>query len=146
MDKWDLRFLELAKLVSAWSKDQSSKMGACIVGQRHEILSVGYNGMCRGINDDVPERNQRPLKYKWFEHAERNAIFNAAANGVRLAGSTIYAVCAPCCDCARSIIQSGIARCVCYEPSDDIKSRWGEDFVIIESMFKEAGITYEQVK
>lgn len=109
-NKWDFRFLELAKLVSTWSKDTSSQMGACITTSDRRILSVGYNGICRHVSDDVPERHERPLKYKWFEHAERNAIYNAAASGVSIAGCTMHCMCTPCCDCARAIIQSGLSR------------------------------------
>ena len=144
-NKWDLRLLELAKLVSTWSKDTSSQMGACITTSDRRILSVGYNGMCRHVSDDVPERHERPLKYKWFEHAERNAIYNAAASGVSISGCTMHCMCTPCCDCARAIIQSGLSRVVWYEPSESIKSRWAEDLEIAKGMLTEAGVFFVEV-
>ena len=48
---WDYRFLELAQLVSKWSKDPSTKVGAVIVDKNRRILSVGYNGLPKGVKD-----------------------------------------------------------------------------------------------
>lgn len=117
---WDQKFLRLALEIASWSKDKSTKVGAVIVGPDHEILSTGYNGMCRGANDNRPERHERPEKYIWMEHAERNAVFNAARIGVSLKGSTLYCNSTEslytfgmsCVDCTRAIIQSGIKRLV----------------------------------
>ncbi len=118
---WDTRWLALADHVSSWSKDQSRQIAAVIVGDRKEVLSIGYNGFPRGVEDEVPERHERPIKYLFTEHAERNAIYNAAARGVKLEGSTMYLSWHPCCDCARAVVQSGITRLICVEPD------WGED-------------------
>jgi len=142
---WDSRFLGLATLVSTWSKDQSSKVGACIVGPNREIRSVGYNGMCRGVDDEVPERHERPLKYKWFEHAERNAIYNAVSHGTSVSGCVIYVTHPPCCDCARGIIQSGIISAFWFQPSADMLERWANDFRITRTMFREAGVRFVEV-
>src|SRR6185436_107542 len=114
---WDQKFLRMALQMASWSKDPSTKVGCVIAGVDHEIRSTGYNGMCRGINDNVPERNIRPAKYMWYEHSERNAICNAARVGIPLNGCTMYLTSIPtkfppCCDCARAIIQSGIIRVV----------------------------------
>lgn len=108
---WDEFFLGLAEHVSIKSKDRSTKVGAVIVGPDNEVLSLGWNGFPRGVGDD-PEwydnRYNRPDKYEWTEHAERNAIFNAARHGIALRGSTMYTTHAPCASCARAIVQSGI--------------------------------------
>ena len=77
--KWHYRFMELAKLVATWSKDTSTKTGAVIVGPDKEIRATGYNGFVRGVDDDVFERFERPTKYDFFEHAERNAVYTACA-------------------------------------------------------------------
>ncbi len=127
---WDKKFLKLATEIATWSKDTSHKVGAVIVGHDREIISTGYNGMCRGVDDNIPERHERPQKYEWFEHAERNSIYNAARMGARLKGTTLYcaSLSAPeikamsCTDCTRAIIQSGIVRLVCEPLGEEFKT------------------------
>lgn len=111
---WNLYFIKMAHLVASKSKDKSTNVGAVIVGPDNEIRSTGYNNFPRGINDDVEERHGRPQKYEWTEHAERNAIYNAARIGVPVKGCTMYFNYepSPCADCARGIIQSGINKIV----------------------------------
>ena len=70
-----LVFYEMANLVAKKSKDQSTQIGAVIVGPDNEIRSTGYNSFPCGINDDLQERQERPEKYYWIEHAERNALY-----------------------------------------------------------------------
>ena len=116
-NKWDRRFLDLADFIAEWSKDDSTKVGCVITTKDRRIISTGYNGIPRLLSDDkdkFPERWDRERdKYLFFEHAERNAIYNAAALGVKLAsGTTLYTSLAPCMDCVRGIIQSGIQRVV----------------------------------
>lgn len=146
---WDQKFLSLALQIASWSKDRSTKVASVIVGVDREIISTGYNGMCRGINDDVEERHVRPTKYLWAEHSERNAIFNAARIGTSLKGSTIYInsypeKLLPCADCARAIIQSGIVRIV-QEPILSSPGRWSESTDASLQMFTEAGIILDTV-
>ena len=109
-DQWDTRFLDLAQLVASWSEDKSRKVGAVIVGEANQILATGYNGLPRGVSADHSKRHSSDddEKYFWYEHAERNAIFNAARSGVRLEGATIYSTLFPCAECSRAIIQSGL--------------------------------------
>ena len=140
MSKWDTRWLELTDHIAEWSKDKSRKIAAVIVGSRKEVLAIGYNGFPRGVEDDVPERHERPTKYLFTEHAERNAIYNAAARGIQLEGSTMYLSWFPCCDCARGIIQSGISKLVCVQPD------WSEEkynFQQSMEMLHEAGVEVE---
>lgn len=139
MANWNERFIELTKHIASWSKDKNTKTGAVITDDNHRILSVGYNGFPSGCNDDIAERYERPAKYFYTEHAERNAIFNAAKNGVRLKDSVMYIMWFPCADCARGIIQSGIKKVVCYKPDYTIP-KWGESFKIAHEMLDEAGI------
>jgi len=87
---WDEYFVAIAELVCFRSKDRSTKVGAVIVGPDNEIRSTGYNSFVRGINDTIEERQQRPEKYFWFEHAERNAIYCAARHGASLKGYFFY--------------------------------------------------------
>lgn len=144
-DKWNYRFLELAELISTWSKDPSTKTGAVVVGPDKEIRATGYNGFVRGVIDGVPERLERPTKYDFFEHAERNAVFNACLTGTCLKGCTIFCTLTPCTDCARAIIQAGIKEVVTYEYKTDVndpKNTWRDKLRYSAEMFKEAGVNY----
>lgn len=108
--KWDLRFLDLAKAVSLWSKDPSTKCGAVLVRHDRTIASVGYNGFPRGI-DDNHRLNDRETKYECIIHAEMNAIMNCRDQ--TLIGYSIYVwPFLPCPNCAIHIIQSGIIKVV----------------------------------
>jgi dCMP deaminase len=143
-DKWDKRYLELAKHIASWSKDPSRKIGAVAVGHNGEVLSQGYNGFPRDI-EDFPERyNDRPTKYKYVVHAEMNVIYNSSWNGVSLAGSTLYVYGLPVCsDCAKGIIQVGIERVVMVDQV--IPDDWKNSASLTFEMFDEAGIVYEFV-
>ena len=125
---WTEYFLEIAEVVKLKSKDQSTQIGAVIVGIDNEVLSTGYNSFPRGLDDSLPERQERPEKYFWFEHAERNAIYNAARVGIPLKGSSIYLTSGlPCMDCARGIVNSGIKIVYCKQIcTTKNKDKWDE--------------------
>lgn len=134
-NKWDLRFLDLAKLISGWSKDPSTKVGAVIVDGDNRVVSIGYNGFPIGIDDDDDRLNNRELKYKMIIHAECNALMFANTN---LVGYTMYTYpFMPCPKCASMIIQSGITRVVSYENKI---SRWENDFKISRELFHQSKI------
>ena len=120
--------MDLAESIAEWSKDRSTKVGCVIIDDKRTILATGYNGFPRGINDDVEDRHDRPDKYQWTEHAERNALYSAARNGIALEGSTMYVPWLPCADCMRGIIQCGINTLIVKRLSyDDPKNkRWAE--------------------
>ncbi|MFI3241992.1 MAG: deaminase [Alphaproteobacteria bacterium] len=145
-DKWNIRFMELALVFATWSKDTSTKTGAVVIGPDKEIRATGYNGFVRGVDDDKAERYERPTKYDFFEHAERNAVYNACLTGTTLKGCTMYASHPPCTDCARAIIQSGIKRVYTREsafPKNlETSAHWNEKASYSEEMFKEAGVEY----
>lgn len=112
---WDSAFIGLASVIALRSKDPSTQVGAVIVGKDNKILSLGYNGTPRGINDkEFPwgKDNPDPMenKYPFVVHAEENAILNRGNND--LTGSTVYVTLFPCNECAKSIIQSGCRRVV----------------------------------
>lgn len=111
LDKWDYRFMEMAKLVSTWSKDPRCKVGAVIVKNR-KILSTGYNGFPAGLSDDLSLYLDRRYKLEHVVHAEANAIFNSP---IQPKGATLYCTFAPCLNCALAIIQSKIVRVVSPE-------------------------------
>src|ERR1039457_4733777 len=111
MNGWDRKFIDMAVLVSSWSKDPSTKVGCVIADSDHAQLSEGFNGFPRGIADD--ERlHQREIKYRLIVHAEANAIAAAARNGHGLKGATAYVTFCPCPQCAALLIQAGIVRVV----------------------------------
>ena len=144
MADWNKRFINLSEHISNWSKDKSVGVCAIITSPDNRILSIGYNGFPIGCDDTIEERHQRPNKYEWTEHAERNAIYNAARSGVNINNSTMYLKWFPCTDCARAIIQSGIKKLVCEKP-DFSDKRWGPKFKIAHEMLNECNITIEYI-
>lgn len=138
-DKWDKRFLDLAKHISDWSKDPSTKVGCIVVGEDREIRSTGFNGFPRGIEDKQERLEDREQKYPMICHAEENAIMHAARIGISLKGTTAYVTWPPCSRCTRSLIQAGVSE-VIYPKDLDIPERWQKDFHIASGMMNEAGI------
>ena len=131
----------MAELVAKKSKDPSTQIGAVIVGPDNEIRSTGYNGMPRGCDDDVDGRYERPEKYYWFEHAERNAIYNAARMGTSINECTMYLNCGiPCMDCARGIANSGIVRIFAKRTDITKDGRWAEHSKRSLELFNELGV------
>ncbi|KKN05031.1 hypothetical protein LCGC14_1091410 [marine sediment metagenome] len=135
---WDNYFLGICEAVSLRSKDTSTKLGAVIVGPGNKIQSTGYNSFPSGIDDNVPARQKRPEKYKWFEHAERNAIYLAARWGTSLNGCRLYCQWPPCPDCARGVIQAGIIKVICKTLI--VPTRWKDDMEMAMQMLGEAGV------
>ena len=144
---WDEYYLDICKAVATRSKDPNTQIGCVIVGPAHEIRSTGYNSFPRGIRDDVPERLERPNKYLWIEHAERNAICNAARAGTATAGCTLYVEIMPCMDCARAAVQAGIAHIVVS--GDRMREYSSEDYNqpvgMVEVLLGEASVTVRRV-
>ncbi|SER84591.1 dCMP deaminase [Tranquillimonas rosea] len=138
---WARRFLALADEMASWSEDRDFHVGAVIVGAGHEVRASGYNGLPRGVSDADDARFDRATgeKFFWIEHAERNAIYNAARAGTALEGCTIYVNRFPCADCARAIIQSGIVRVVA-PPRPENDGALDHSFAVSEQMLVEAGV------
>ncbi len=139
MTDWHTRFLALADHIAGWSKDRNKQVGAVVVGPHREIRATGYNGMPRGVDDDAEERHQRPEKYFWMVHAEKNCIFDAARRGVSLSGCIMYVRMFPCHECAQAIAQAGIKQVV-TTPPDFGHPRWGESWRRAHPMLVEAGV------
>ncbi len=144
---WDQYYLEICKVVAGRSKDPNTQIGCVIVGPAHEIRSTGYNSFPRGINDNVPERLERPAKYLWMEHAERNAICNAARAGTATEGCTLYVEIMPCMDCARAVVQAGIVEVVvsAARMAQYSSDYYNTHFGLVEVLFSEAGIKVRRV-
>lgn len=114
---WDETFMLSAVVSSGRSKDPSSQVGACIVGENNRILSLGYNGAPNVWNDkDFPwEREAEDnvhTKYPYVIHAEMNALLNYKGDNKDLVGSTVYVTMFPCSNCAKSLAQAGVKRIV----------------------------------
>lgn len=140
--KWDKRYMGIARQTALWSKDPSSKIGAVAVDSEGQILTTGYNGFPRGINDTEERYNNREVKYEMIVHAEMNAIYNATYHGVSLKDSTMYVAGLPCCNkCALGLIQTGIKRVVMDgDPEDE---RWKASWGLSEQLFNEANVEWE---
>jgi dCMP deaminase len=142
--KWDEYFINIAHQVKLKSKDERTQIGVVMVGKDNEIVSTGYNSFPRGLNDNLSERQERPEKYFWFEHAERNAIYNAARIGVSTLGTTMYMTCdISCADCARAIINSGVSKVVFSRTTKQWPEIWLESWKRSLQMFQEAGVKIE---
>ena len=133
---WDWA-IGLVQHVSLLSKDPSTKVGAVIFDDKRRLVSAGYNGLPRGVNDSPTRLQDRDTKYKMILHAESNAM--AFATGP-LEGATLFCT-HPCCtQCAAQVIQMGIKH-VCWEtPNRDFVARWADDMTLSMEMFMEAGV------
>lgn len=138
---WDDYFMSMAYLVAAKSKDERTHIGAVIIGPDKEIKSTGYNSFVRRLKDNFPKRQQKPEKFFWFEHAERNAIYNATLIGTSLKGCKMYTNGIPCMDCARAVVQSGIDEVIVDKSWND--GNKGDDLEHTRrtlQMFEEVGV------
>ena len=139
---WDEYFMGVAMLSGMRSKDPNTQVGACIVSEDNEILSMGYNGFPRGCSDDefpwCREGNPYDNKYFYVTHSELNAILNY--RGGSLEGAKIYVSLFPCNECAKAIIQAGIKTVVYssdkYADSDSTRAS--------KRMLDAAGVRYYQ--
>lgn len=141
-EKWDKRFLRVAKEVSSWSKDPSKQIGTVFVSNDKRILATGYNGFPRGISDHAERYEDRDIKYQFVAHAEMNGIYNATYNGQSLKDSICYVYGLPVCsECAKGLIQVGVSRVVMTLP-DTVPQNWNASFLQSQEMFMEVGIDW----
>ncbi len=111
---WDEYFMGIALLSAKRSKDPSTQVGACIVDEDNKVVSIGYNGMPRKVDESQLTWNKGEgldSKYLYVCHAEFNAILNTR-NGSSLKGCTVYVTLFPCNECAKAIIQVGIKKVI----------------------------------
>jgi dCMP deaminase len=148
--KWDSRYMELAKYVSQWSKDPSTKVGAVLVNYELHREFVGFNGFARGVEDSEERLNDRETKYQFVVHAEVNAILKAgaAARGASLYVWPSFAIPNICNECAKVAVQAGIRELIGYmpDPNNPRAARWGQSISIAKMMFDEAGISYRTIE
>lgn len=144
----DLFYLKQAYLeAKSNSTDPSTQNGAILVdGMSGEIISYGSNHFPFGVKES-PERWERPAKYAWVEHAERNSIFAAARQGTSTKGLIMYCPWFACTDCARAIIQAGIRKVIGHDTSVHLSGSqsWKDSIAIAYQMFDEAGVRYKHI-
>lgn len=136
-DKWHLRFLRLAREVSTWSKDPSTKVGCVIVSPDRRVVSLGFNGLPAGIRDSADRLADREVKLALTLHAEENALLFAKGS---VAGCAAYVTRHPCSQCAAKLIQSGVCE-VCYLYDEDFEIRWADSLKYSRLALNEAGVT-----
>ena len=114
---WDEYFMGIAKLAAERSKDPNTRVGACIVNDDKKIVSIGYNGMPKGVDEAQLSWNKGEgldSKYLYVCHAEFNAILNTR-NGSALKGCRLYVTLFPCNECAKACVQVGIKEIIYLE-------------------------------
>ena len=130
---WDECFMEIAKTVSKRSKDPSTKTGAIIVDENHQVVGLGYNGWIKGANDtDFPWKREGDFvetKYAYVVHCEENAIYCSTKSAK---GGTLNTTLFPCNECAKSIIQTGIKEVVYMEDKYHDKPEWKAARLLLE--------------
>jgi dCMP deaminase len=150
-DKWDILWIDQAQRFAEESKDRSTKVGCVLVtADRKTFISSGWNGFPRGVRDDIDSRHERPEKYNWVIHAERNAVYNHSRHGgPGLEGAIAYLnwFPIPCSNCLGSFVQSGIRIIIGPNvPFAGVGSGTNYDVdEISRQIFEETGVTYYPV-
>ena len=136
-----LKYYQLAEYqANLFSKDPNTKVGALFLAPNSlQILTQGYNGFPRKIDETDANRWERPMKYMYVSHAEANCIANACRHGTPLENSIAVVTLFPCATCAKLLIQTGISVLVTKTP-DMTSEKWGEEFKYSLEMFQEAGV------
>lgn len=138
--KWDTRFMQLAETVATWSKDPARGVGAVLVRTNRTILSVGFNGFPRHVDDTDERLNDPATKLAMTVHAEVNALLHAEGSAFNC---TAYVTQPPCAQCAAALIQAGVDRVV--GPPLRAESKWREGWLLGRTMFAEAGVKITEV-
>lgn len=135
------KYLKVAQLnADLFSKDRHRKVGALIMSNDFSsILSTGVNGFCRGMDDTIDERWERPMKDRYICHAEQNCLMNCCRDGIRTKDAVMITTLFPCSACCRSIVQAGLSRV--YSPKPDLDhDRWGNEFKLSIEIFNEVNL------
>lgn len=142
-EKWDLRYLRMAREIANFSKDPSTKCGAVLVQADRSPISFGFNGLPKNIpaSAELEILNNRGTKIALILHAEENCV--RFAESKNLEGSCIYIYpFMPCSKCSSLLMQYGIKRVVA--PKMDEKSerylRWKESFELTAEFLELGGV------
>jgi dCMP deaminase len=142
--KWQDYFMGIADLSSQRSKDPDTQVGCCIINpNNNHILSIGYNGLPKGFNDDEflweDSKDFIESKHSYIVHAEANAILNASDN---LEGAEVYVTMFPCNECAKLLAQSKIKKII-YRDDKYLHKDSGK---VSKLIFEKAGIEIVKYK
>jgi dCMP deaminase len=130
---------EACRYAAQHSHDPDTQNGAVLVTNRQTIYAA--NCIPRGVALQE-HRLTRPFKYDFVEHAERAAIYKAAAAGAATAGATLYCPWFACTDCARAIASVGIKEVVgLIALRNATPARWLLNVEMAEMMLEEAGVS-----
>lgn len=121
-NKWDLAHMDTARRYAQLSTARRAQVG-CVLVKDNRIISIGYNGMPSGWDNNCEDEVKWPNGDIHFLetkpevlHAEANAITKVARSPENCDGATIYSTMLPCLDCAKLIYQAGIIK-VFYKDS-----------------------------
>lgn len=142
LDTNTVDYLKNAYSISLQSRDTSNQNGSVLVSSQGEIIGTGVNNFAIGVKFTRERAETRPDKYRYFDHAERWSIYQAARAGNKVFGSTLYCPWAACCGCAIAIINSGVRTLVMHhERMQMTPERWQDDINEALSMLEEADVT-----
>ncbi len=135
----DLHYLRVAAgAAKASSDDPRTQNGAILVARRGTVVAANAYPVRRWA---CGEKLEAPAKYRYIEHAERGAIYEACRCGLRTEGTTLYVVWFACPDCARAIICAGIRNVVgSLHARQATPPRWLEAVDAGEQMLRDAGV------
>lgn len=139
INKEDISYMELTKIVSKGSKDRSTKVGSIIV-KNGRVLSSGCNNFPNGVNCNIDSRHERPAKYMYTVHSEANAIISAGLLGYSVVGADMYLNWFPCANCSGLIVNSGIKRIFCSKEPDFEHPTYGEEFKVAIEILNEGDV------
>ena len=135
--------MRLAREVSTWSKDPSTKVGAVLVRNKR-IVATGFNGFPQALTDFDCLLQNRERKYERIIHAEMNALLFTGMDGARGSDVFIYGMRGPCNNCTKHLIQAGVRRVVCCGP--DPRPEWACELEVSKSILAEGLVEYLEIE
>jgi dCMP deaminase len=129
-----------AQAVAAHSPNRVRQVGCALITADGAQRIFACNTFPDGVRD-IPERHEGDGRFIWMEHAERNALFEATKRGVATRGAAMATTLYPCIDCARAIVQCGVAQLIAPAP-DFSEPSWGEAFRISAVILAEGGVRF----
>jgi len=133
-------FMRQASEAARASPNRVRQVGAVLVTTDGTLIAT-CNDFPTGVRD-LEERHEGDGRFVWMEHAERNAIFEAAKLGVRTKDAMLATTFFPCIDCARAIVQAGITR-LCTPAPDYDDAVWGQSFLRSRVILEEGGVAMQ---
>ena len=125
------------------SPDPHSKVGSVLICD--DGSTFGTNRFPKQLRDcHQPHMLERPDKYNWITHAERDAVYEAVNQNMSISGSTLIVTKFPCEECMRTLGALGVRNLFSPHGSDD-HPRWGKAFGISKHMMECFNIRYTEI-